>query len=119
VTHISLTGELGIATQEVPTQLLARTVAVDDADLVVDLSRVVFVDVATIGVLERDFLRLRSRNLVVRAPSEAAPRSLETGGLADLIDWALAASLFQVGLAGNSSSVIAADTAEMRVIRRW
>ena len=52
-----------------------------------------------------------SRNLVVRAPSEAARRALETAGLAELTDWASAVSLFCVG---DESSEVAANAAETR-----
>ena len=46
-TVVALAGELDIATQETLTQTLAKAIALDDADLVVDLSRVAYIDVAT------------------------------------------------------------------------
>jgi anti-anti-sigma factor len=115
-TVVALAGELDIATQETLTQILAKAIAIDDADLVVDLSRVACIDVATIGVLVRgrEFLRLRSRDLAVRAPSESVRRALEACGQADLIDSAAAASWFRVGIADIGSSRMGGSATETR-----
>jgi len=66
---------------------LARAIAFDDADLVVDLSEVTFMDAATIEVMIRAkaFLRDRSRSLTVRPPSTHAWRVLGEVALADLV----------------------------------
>jgi hypothetical protein len=66
---------------------MARAIALDDAELVLDLSDVQFMSVSTLGVIvrARDFLRLRSRSLTVRSPSACARRILEVGGFSDLI----------------------------------
>jgi anti-anti-sigma factor len=67
---------------------VARTIAVDDADLIIDLSEVTFMDAATVGVIIRAeaFLQERSRSLTLRSPSTPALRILSAGGLADLVD---------------------------------
>jgi hypothetical protein len=67
---------------------MARAIALDDADVVVDLSEVQFMGAATVGVIirAREFLRLRSRFLVLRSPSECARRILDVCGHADLLD---------------------------------
>jgi anti-anti-sigma factor len=87
-TVVLLAGELDIATVEVLTQILAKAIAIDDGDLVVDLSQVTFIDASTLAVLVRgrDFMRLQSREFQVRAPSVFVRRVLEVCGLADLID---------------------------------
>ena len=105
-TVVWLAGELDLATMEVLTQTLARAIAVDDADLVVDLSEVVGMDAETVGVLvrSRDFLRSQSRDLVVRAPSECARSAVEVGGLGDLIDSISAAPPIPVRYASNGFS---------------
>ena len=67
---------------------VARAIAFDDADLVIDLSEVTFMDAATVAVMIRAeaFLRDRSRYLTLRSPSIHARRLLGTGGLAELVD---------------------------------
>jgi anti-anti-sigma regulatory factor len=61
--------------------------ALSDTDLVVDLSRVELMTAATIGVLARarELLALRSRSLVLRAPSVRARRTLGVSALCDLV----------------------------------
>ena len=61
--------------------------AFDDADLVVDMSGVTFLDASTIGVVVRASRHLlrRSRSLAVRSPSTCARRVLQLCDLADLI----------------------------------
>jgi hypothetical protein len=67
---------------------VAQAITLGGADLVVDLSRVEFMDAATIGVIvwARELLRARSRSLVVRSPSTCARRVLELCELSDLVD---------------------------------
>ena len=62
---------------------VARAVAFDDSDLVVDLSGVTFMDAATVAVLVRAeaFLRDRSRSLTLRSPSTHARGALGRGWL--------------------------------------
>jgi anti-anti-sigma factor len=84
---VSLRGELGTATVDVLAETLARAIADDDTDLVVDLAEVEFIDDAVVGVLSRgrEFLTRRSRDLVLRAPSELVRSALDRSGLAGLI----------------------------------
>jgi anti-anti-sigma factor len=67
---------------------VARAIAFDDTDLVIDLRDVTFIDTATVAVLIRAeaFLQERSRSLTLRSPSAQAWRVLRVGGLADLVD---------------------------------
>jgi anti-anti-sigma factor len=69
-------------------EVISRAIAIDDSDLVVDLSEVEFMDAATVGVITRtrDFLHLRERALAVRSPSACARRVFDLCGLADLLD---------------------------------
>ena len=68
-------------------ETMARAIASDDGDVVVDLSAVEFMDASTIGVLirARTILRKRSRSLTLRSPSTRALRVL---GLCDLANTA-------------------------------
>jgi anti-sigma B factor antagonist len=85
---VELRGEHDISTVTALSETLARAIARDDADLIVDLSGVLFMDAATIGVIvwACNILRLRSRSLVLRSPSALARRVLEVCGLAVLVD---------------------------------
>ena len=76
-TVVWLRGEHDICTVPALSQILARAIALDDGDLVVDLSGVQFMDASTVGVIlrARDFLRLQSRSLALRSPSPAQPAS--------------------------------------------
>ena len=67
---------------------MARAIALDDADLVLDLSGVEFMDAATVRLIirAREFLRLRSRSLTLRSPSTHARRVLDLCGLDDHLD---------------------------------
>jgi anti-sigma B factor antagonist len=87
-TLVWLRGEHDVSTVAALSEILARAIALDDADVVVDLSEVQFMGAATVGVIirAREFLRLRSRFLVLRSPSERARRMLEVCGHADLLD---------------------------------
>lgn len=83
-----LCGEHDIATEAELSEALAGAIASDDADLVVDLSEVQFIDASTIRVIirARNYLRHRSRSLVLRSPAEGARRVLDVCGLVDLIE---------------------------------
>lgn len=87
-TVVWLRGEHDVATVADLSDTMARAISFDDADLMVDLSGVEFMGAATVGVLvrTRTFLRLRSRALVVRAPSRCARRVLDLCGVADLLE---------------------------------
>jgi anti-anti-sigma factor len=93
-TVVWLSGEYDMATVSVVAEALAAAIAADDADLVVDLTEVQFIDVATISLLirAREFLLPRSRDLTLRNPPRCAQRILDVCGLAGLIDGAPADS---------------------------
>jgi anti-anti-sigma factor len=87
-TVVWLRGEHDVSTVAALSETMARAIALDDADVVVDLSDVQFMGAATVGVIirAREFLRLRSRSLVLRSPSERARRILDVCGHSDLLD---------------------------------
>jgi anti-sigma B factor antagonist len=87
-TVVWLRGEHDISTEAALSEAMARAIALDDADLVVDLSGVQFMGAATVGVIvrNRNLLRLRSRSLALRSPSTRARRVLHLCGLADRVD---------------------------------
>jgi len=87
-TLIWLRGEHDMSTVAELSETIARAIAIDDADLVVDLAEVEFMGAATVGVLSRarELLRVRSRALVLRSPSRSARRVLELCGHEDLLD---------------------------------
>jgi anti-sigma B factor antagonist len=83
-----LSGEHDLSTVDALSETLARAFALDEADVVLDLSGVQFMGAATIEVIVRakDVLDLRSRALTLRSPSESTQRVVELCGLADLVD---------------------------------
>jgi anti-sigma B factor antagonist len=87
-TVVWLRGEHDVSTVTALSQTMARAIALDDGDLVIDLSAVQFMDAATVGVLvrARDFLELQSRSLALRAPSPCAARILDLCDLAELLE---------------------------------
>lgn len=80
-------GEHDIATEVSLVVAIARAAQRDDADLLVDLSEVTFMDASTIGALvgSRNRLRNHSQSLQLRAPSQPALRVLQMCELAHLI----------------------------------
>ena len=66
---------------------LASAVALHESNVVVDLSRVSFVNAATIRVLAAagDFLTGQSRTFTYRSPSPCARRMLDLCGVSDLV----------------------------------
>jgi anti-anti-sigma factor len=92
---VCLRGEHDLSTVHELSATMARAMALGDADLVVDLSRVGFMGASTVGVLARarELLRVRSRSLVVRSPSWCARRVLEACDLGGLIDRGVDVSL--------------------------
>lgn len=87
-TVVWLSGEHDLSTVAELSETLGRVMALDDADLVVDLSAVEFMGVAAVKVILRahDFLKLRSRSLELRAPSASAQLVLDACGLSSLVD---------------------------------
>lgn len=87
-TVVWMRGEHDISTVAALSETLTDAIALDDADVVVDLSSVEFMGAATVGVIvrARNFLGLRSRSLSLRAPSKCAQRVLDVCGLAAFLD---------------------------------
>jgi anti-anti-sigma factor len=87
-TIVWLRGEHDLSTVAALSEAMAGAFALDDAEVVIDLSGVEFMGAATVGVIVRagEFLRLRSRCLVLRSPSTCARRILDLCGLAGLLD---------------------------------
>jgi anti-anti-sigma factor len=83
-----LRGEHDVSTVEMLSQVMAGVIALDDADVVLDLSGVEFMGAATVGVIVRahEFLRLRSRGLELRSPSVCVRRVMGLCGLGWLVD---------------------------------
>lgn len=81
-------GEHDIATRARLSVAFDEAARLDDADIVVDLSEVTFMDASTIGalVVAGNRLRALSRSLSVRDPSPQARRLLNLCRLARLID---------------------------------
>lgn len=85
---IWLRGELDLATVPELTRTFDQAVEREHADVVLDLRDVEFMDAATIGAIvrARDALRLGSRSLSVRSPSNRAQRVLDLCELSDLVE---------------------------------
>jgi len=85
---VCLHGDHDASTVAALTETMARVIASDDSDLVVDLSGVRFMGAATVEVLgrARTFLQAHSRSLALRCPPPRVSRVLELSGLADLVD---------------------------------
>ena len=83
-----LGGDHDMFTAAVLTETIAQVIALDEADVVVDLSGVRFMDTSTCKVLgrARNFLQLHSRSLTLRSPPVQVSRVLELCGLAELVD---------------------------------
>lgn len=87
-TAVWLSGEHDIATAALISTALVEAMAIDDADVVVDLADVSFMDASTIGVFAagRELLGSRDRHLTVRSPQRGPRAVLELCGLAELIE---------------------------------
>jgi anti-anti-sigma factor len=85
---VALRGEHDLGTAASVADALARATTDNEGDLVVDLSRVSFMDAAIVTVIVRgrNDLRLRSRDLTLRDPSPFAERILDLCGLLGMID---------------------------------
>jgi len=86
-TIIWLRGEHDIATDGALRRTLERAIALNDAAIVVDLSKVELMSASTIGVIlaARDVLRQQSRSLTMRAPSPHVRRVISLCGLQNLL----------------------------------
>jgi anti-anti-sigma factor len=78
-TLVSLAGEHDIATVFDVAASFAGAIALDHADLVVDLSKVDFMGAETVGILirARSLLQGQSRSLTLQAPTPCALRVLD------------------------------------------
>lgn len=87
-TVVWVSGEHDVATRVHLSTTLDRAARLDDADIVVDLSGVTFMDASTVGVLvmAQERLRRPARSLSLRSPSPRARRLLDVCGLGRLID---------------------------------
>jgi anti-anti-sigma factor len=85
-TVVWLEGEHDIASLFAVAEALALAIALDDRDLVVDLSNVEFMGAETVDILvrARDFLQAQSRSLTLRAPAGCAKRVLDLCELTDV-----------------------------------
>jgi len=81
-----LRGEHDITTVSAVSEVLVQATALDDADLIIDLSEVTFMDGVWVGVIVRTGELLRPRSLVLRSPSRCVRRLFEVCGLSDLFD---------------------------------
>lgn len=87
-TVVRLRGEHDISTVVALSVELARAIALDDADIVVDLRDVQFMDASTVGVIigAREFLHHRGRSLTIRSLSSFARRLIDVCRLDELVD---------------------------------
>ena len=78
-TVVMLRGEHDRSAMSALSDTITRAIALEDADLVVDLSGVEFMDGGTVGTLvgARTFLRKQSRSLHLMFPSPCARRILD------------------------------------------
>jgi len=87
-TVVRLRGEHDTSTVAALSGQLARAMAHDGADLVIDLRHVRFMDASTVGAIieAREFLRPRGRSLALRSPSGIARRLIELCDLEVLVE---------------------------------
>ena len=85
-TVVWMRGEHDASTVATLWETIGHAIALDDADLVIDLSGIEFMGSATVGVIIRARESLRPRSLTLRFPSRCAQRVLDLYGLADLLD---------------------------------
>ena len=87
-TAVWLSGEHDLASTVLLTTALAEAIAVEDDDIVVDMSFLAFMDVTTLGLLLRshEFLVTRGRRLTLRAPPRCATLLLDVSELGVLVE---------------------------------
>jgi anti-anti-sigma factor len=113
-TVVWLRGKHDASTQAALSESMARVIALDDADLIIDLSGVESMSSATVGVIKRavEFLRPRSRSVSLQCPSPAALRVVEVSGLAELVDAASTDATLKTGAADALSTWVRVPVAE-------
>jgi anti-sigma B factor antagonist len=84
---VRLRGEHDLSTVPELSAALTQAITLDDVDVVVDLTEVAFMGVATLRVIlrARELLRAQSRCLVLRSPPSCVRRVLELCGDAALL----------------------------------
>lgn len=87
VTVIAIRGEADVATVPVVADALARVIADQRGDVIVDLAETEFIDTATLRALlrAREVLDWGGRQLALRSPSRIADRVLAVFGLSHLV----------------------------------
>jgi anti-anti-sigma factor len=100
-TVVWLQGEHDAATTTFLVATLNRAAALDDADVLVDLGAVTFMDASTIGAIigARNRLGMQARSLEIRAPSPVAAHLLELCGLMHLVRRVPLAAVHGTGVA--------------------
>jgi len=83
-----LRGDYDIATVAAMAATLSREIALDDADLVLEMSAVTFMDASTVTVIVRtsSYLQARARSLRLRSPSSCARLVLDVCELDVLLE---------------------------------
>src|SRR5579863_3205471 len=86
-TIVWLLGEHDIATDGALRRTFERAIALNDAEIVIDLSKMELMSASTLGVIlaVRDTLRQQSRSLTMRAPSPHVRRVIGICGLQHLL----------------------------------
>jgi anti-anti-sigma factor len=87
-TAIWLSGEHDLASTGLLTAALAEAIAIEDRDVVVDMSFLDFMDVSTLGLLirTREFLAVRERRLSLRNAPRCARLLLDLSELDGLLE---------------------------------
>jgi len=87
-TVLWLQGEQDASNAAAVAKALGRAIAINDNNVVVDVSEVEFMGAATVGVLSwaSELLRDRSRSLVLRSPPRCVRRVVELCGHTQLLD---------------------------------
>ncbi|MBK5289595.1 MAG: STAS domain-containing protein [Acidimicrobiia bacterium] len=113
-TVVWLRGEFDLGSVPALAEVFARAIAVDGADLVVDLSQVRFLDASTLGFLVRAdaFLGRRGRALRLRQPSEKARLILDICHLTGLLGVPTAEESAVTGTSGSLKSWVAVPASE-------
>lgn len=87
-TIICLRGEHDAFTAGALAEAISHATTLGEGDLVIDLTDVEFMAIATVGVISqaRERLRLQSRSVVLQSPSRCAQRVLDLCGIADRVE---------------------------------
>lgn len=108
-------GEHDLATRSELSDTLARAIAGEHSDVVVDLSLVTFMDASTVGVIvgARNLLGERSQKLTLRTPSHFARWVLDICGLSGLVEAEEVPSVTRTGALSTWVQVPAVDPCEV------